>query len=345
MESCMMFGQEHDCSTATVNKMLNRKNIWMIFIVATAVVISSYLIYLNIEKQRVLEELKDLAPIVFSAGFYNGDYGTFKYYPSSGKIEKISDLQLHSLSYSEDRSKIIGIVFGGIVDGIVEINLSDNSVKQIISIEDINKQLDKIGVRPKERYRHLDDVLTFPKYYKDGYVFIFKENVYFLQDKQGDFSITQINNTYTINAYFIDKEDRLYLKKENGDIVLDENAKEESHILLHTEEDLYIDEGSSLFDMSNNKKEILYYDLGNVNIYNTELSQNTATIKHFSIYQYILDLRLSENNKYVFYTLGELYSMNLNEYRYNFYIVDPKRKIRIHLKRFNNGDDFYGFDW
>ena len=97
--------------------------------------------------------------------------------------------------------------------------------------------------------------------------------------------------------------------------------------------------------MSNNKKEILYYDLGNVNIYNTELSQNTATIKHFSIYQYILDLRLSENNKYVFYTLGELYSMNLNEYRYNFYIVDSKRKIRIHLKRFNNGDDFYGFDW
>lgn len=50
------------------------------------------------------------------------------------------------------------------------------------------------------------------------------------------------------------------------------------------------------------------------------------------MYQYIFDLRLSEDNIYIFYTLGEGSFMNTGDYRYNFYIVDTKTGSRIHLK-------------
>ena len=255
-------------------------------------------------------------------------------------------MQFHDLSYSEDRKKVIGLVFGGKINGIVELDLSDNSVKQIISIEDINKQLEKIGVETlANKYSYLDDILTLPKYYNDGYTFIFKGDIYFLQDKGEDFSITQINNRYIVNAYFIDKKGRLYLREENGDIIVDNNAKEDTYVLVYNKKDLGIDKGSSLFDMSNDKKEILYYDLQKICIYDTEKSKNIGTVRHFSMYQYIFDLRLSEDNRYIFYTLGEGSFMNTGDYRYNFYIVDTKTGSRIHLKRFDYSDYFYGFDW
>ena len=166
-------------------------------------------------------------------------------------------MQFHDLSYSEDRKKVIGLVFGGKINGIVELDLSDNSVKQIISIEDINKQLEKIGVETlANKDSYLDDILTLPKYYNDGYTFIFKGDIYFLQDKGEDFSITQINNRYIVNAYFIDKKGRLYLREENGDIIVDNNVKEDTYVLVYNKKDLSIDKGSSLFDMSNDKKEI-----------------------------------------------------------------------------------------
>ena len=68
-------------------------------------------------------------------------------------------------------------------------------------------------------------------------------------------------------------------------------------------------------------------------------------VKHFFMYQYILDLKLSKDNRYIFYTLGGGSFMNTCNYKYNFYIVDTKTKIRINVKRFGYNDYFCGFDW
>lgn len=66
-------------------------------------------------RERILEDLKNQPPIIVSLGLIgeDADYGTFKYYPGTGKMEKISDMAFKNLSYSEDRTKVVGVVNDG----------------------------------------------------------------------------------------------------------------------------------------------------------------------------------------------------------------------------------------
>ena len=108
------------------------------------------------------------SPMVFSAAFYDGNKGTFTYSLSNGDMEKISEIPLRWLSYNEDRSKIIGIVWEKEIQGIAEINIKDNTFDLIISLDKINECSEKLGLKKMEYNDFSIDFLYFrsPRYYE-----------------------------------------------------------------------------------------------------------------------------------------------------------------------------------
>ena len=351
METYMMFGQEYKKNASHVNKNLNKKNhLWIILIVLILAVISFYLIYLNITRERILEDLKNQPPIIVSLGLIgeDADYGTFKYYPDTGKMEKISDMAFKNLSYSEDRTKIIGVVNDGFY-GIAELDLIDNTVKEIVSITDvINKLIVEMGIETPDtiNYRDMSYKFREVKYYKDGYTFMYNRNIYFLYQDKGVWNMKPLLNKdeYMPENYFFNKDnnDEVYL--EDGYLlkkVSMQNNSSKTFVKIYSKGTTF--DGFS--DMSDDRKKWLYYKKGYISMYDLQTGKDEDIIKHFSMYQDILNFKLSKDNRYIFYTLGEGSFMNTTDYRYNFYIVDTKTGSRIHLKRFDYSDDFYGFDW
>ena len=217
----MMFGQEYKKNASHVNKNFNKKNyLWIILIVLILAAISFYLIYLNITRKKILEDLKNQPPIVLAlnSDIEKGGYGTFKYYPGTGKMEKISDMAFKRLSYSEDRTKIIGVVNDGFY-GIAELDLRDNTVKEIVSIKDvINKLIVEMGIETPDtiNYRDMSYEFSEVKYYKDGYTFMYDRNIYFLYQDKGVWNMKPLLNKdeYMPYNYFFNKDnnDEVYLE-------------------------------------------------------------------------------------------------------------------------------------
>lgn len=347
----MMFGQEYKKNASQVNKNFNKKNyLWIILIVLILAAISFYLIYLNITRKKILEDLQNQPPIIVSLGLIgeDEDYGTFKYYPGTGKMEKISDMAFKNLSYSEDRTKIIGVVNDGFY-GIAELDLRDNTLKEIVSIKDvINKIIVEMGIETPDtiNYRDMSYEFSEVKYYKDGYTFMYDRNIYFLYQDKGVWNMNPLLNKdeYMPYNYFFNKDnnDEVYL--EDGYLFKKVNIQNNSSkILLDMGTEYVMEDGLS--DMSDDMKKLVHYKKGYISIYDLQTGKDEDIIKHFSMYQYILDLKLSKDNRYIFYTLGGVSFMNTTDYRYNFYIVDTKTGSRIHVKSFNYCDYFYGFDW
>ena len=347
----MMFGQEYKKNASQVNKNFNKKNhLWIILTVLILAAVSSYLIYLNITRKKILEDLQNQPPIVISLGLTgeDEDYGTFKYYPGTGKMEKISDMAFKNLSYSEDRTKIIGVVNDGFY-GIAELDLRDNTVKEIVSIEDVVNKLsiEKVIKNPETiNYINMSYELREVKYYKDGYTFMYNRNIYFLYQDKGVWNMKPLLNKdeYMPDNYFFNKDnnDEVYL--EDGYLFKKVNIQNNSSKILFDMGTEYMMK-DGLTDMSDDRRKLLHHKKGYISIYDLQTGKDKDIIKHFSMYQYILDLKLSKDNRYIFYTLGESSFMNSGDYRYNFYIVDTKTGSRIHLKRFDYSDYFYGFDW
>ena len=59
----------------------------------------------------------------------------------------------------------------------------------------------------------------------------------------------------------------------------------------------------------------------------------------------MLDIKLSKDKQYLFYTIVEEDVFYLSDYRYTFCVVDLKNGLRASLKRWYVKDIFYGFDW
>ena len=165
-------------------------------------------------KMKVLAGISNEEYLVFSNNFISGRGGTFKYYISSGKIEKISEHILSDFSYSDDHKYIIGTVNDEIIGGLVEIELSSNKLNRIIDFNEIDALLSKMGM-DKLKYRYFRVLSLRPKYYKSGYTFyndMFEPDTLLYLEKKGDsWNMEKLyrteNKTY---SYFIkegNKED------------------------------------------------------------------------------------------------------------------------------------------
>ena len=268
MEIYMMFGQEYKKNASHVNKNFNEKNhLWIILTVLILAAISFYLIYLNITRKKILEDLQNQPPIIVSLGLIgeDEDYGTFKYYPGTGKMEKISDMAFKNLSYYEDRTKIIGVVNDGFY-GIAELDLRDNTVKEIVSIKDvINKLIVEMGIETPDtiNYRDMSYEFSEVKYYKDGYTFMYDRNIYFLYQDKGVWNMKPLLNKdeYMPENYFFDKynNDEVYL--EDGYLlkkVSMQNNSSKTFVKIYSKGTTF--DGFS--DMSDDRKKWLYYKKG-----------------------------------------------------------------------------------
>jgi len=109
-----------------------------------------YKLYKDTEIKKLKTALSSEYPIIFSANLYNGDKGTYRYYSADGKMEKISDYIFTYLQYSDDREKILGFVWEGEYNGLVELDLTDNSIIQIASWDEINACMTRIGIETFE---------------------------------------------------------------------------------------------------------------------------------------------------------------------------------------------------
>lgn len=233
--------------------------------------------------------------------------------------------------------------------GIAELDLRDNTVKEIVSITDVvNKLIVEMGIEKPEiiNYRDMSYKFREVKYYKDGYTFMYNQNIYFLYQDKGVWNMKPLLNKdeYVAENYFFDKDN-------NDEVYLEDRYLFKKVNIQNNSSKIFLDmdtQGVGLYglsDMSDDMKKLVYYKKGYISIYDLQTGKDEDIINHFSMYQYILNFKLSKDNRYIFYTLGEVSFMNTTDYRYNFYIVDTKTGSRIHLKRFDYSDYFYGFDW
>ena len=88
----------------------------------------------------MVKDIEKEPPIILSAYFGNDNKGTFMYYLGNQGLIKISDHILYSPSYNEDRTKIVGVIEeqDGF-NGIGEIDLSNNSFREVLNLEEINE--------------------------------------------------------------------------------------------------------------------------------------------------------------------------------------------------------------
>jgi len=82
--------------------------------------------YRQLSRFIIVKEIEKELPIIFSA-YFGADKGTFIYYLGNQGLIRASDYVFKSLSYNEDKTKIVGVIdekYG--FNGIAELDLSDN---------------------------------------------------------------------------------------------------------------------------------------------------------------------------------------------------------------------------
>ena len=323
-----------------------------------------YKLYKDTEIKKMGAELASEYPIIFSANLYNGDKGTYRYYPAEGKMEKFSDYMLFYPQYSDDREKILGFVWEGEYKGLVELNLTDNSIIQIISWDEMNACMGRIGIDTfKDEGDNEDDELDVydkayyirtPKYYDDGYTFYYLGHIYFLHKKQEDWELESvIHSKNEIYNYYIDSNNKLLIEVSSGygeegidkvsEYKIRKGKKRKEKILLDNNT---MDRGDNdgIMDVSKDGKLIAYYEKKHICVYNRKNGEKKYVARPKLCDSYILDLKFSPDNKYIFYTVGEVDFFSSN-YMYDFYVVDTESKTKMHLKRWKNYEDFFGFEW
>ncbi len=315
-------------------------------------------------KMKVLAGISKGEYLVFSNNFISGRGGTFKYYISSGKIEKISEHILSDFSYSDDHKYIIGTVNDEIIGGLVEIELSSNKLNRIIDFNEIDALLSKMGM-DKLKYRYFRVLSLRPKYYKSGYTFyndMFEPDTLLYLEKKGDsWNMEKIYEAEkgTLN-YFIeegDKEDTLIVAENIEEespwdkiydvkcsVVKRELTSGKEELLFKLPVELYTDERGCM-DISNDKSKIVYFAHPYIHIYSciSKKVEDTIILKNKEWNQ-VVDLKFSPDGKYLFYTFGKD-PFFPGTPRLRFMVLNLETKQSVELKRWADGEDFYGIDW
>ena len=302
---------------------------------------------------KIVKEIADQPPIVFSVRFKNGDRGTFKYNIKNRKYERISDYIFQELSYSDDYEKIIGVIWEDRFQGLAELDMEDYTLRPIISIKDLNKCVKEVNLKEIEYDGPGVTQLRMPKYYKDGYTFFwgyYSTVICYIREEDGKWNIRILNNTdSTGHNYFLNKEgETLFLETEKPFV---ENETEEGIIIKKTigkdDEIVLVDvtDENAFIDMPNDMSKIVYYNEPKICIYNLETDKNDYISSQYLIWQHMLYLKLSSDGRYVFYTIGDIPFFWSDYYRMNFFIVDTKTGNKVNLNRWEKGDRFYGIDW
>ncbi len=326
------------------------------YLIIAGILLLLYIIYTLAMRYVVNRSLTKESPIVFSAAFHDENKGTFTYSLSNGDMEKISEVPLRWLSYNEDKSKIIGIVWEKEIQGIAEINLKDKTFDLIISLDEINKCSEKLGLKKMEYNDFSVDFLYFrsPRYYEEDHTFILDGNIYKLHKENEQWKMQEIYSyEHLMYNYFVDKNNKNNIFIEAYD--RNKVGKQDfifTHDINETNEDILIEKSSvsssdedGLADISDDMTKISYYSNPHICIYDLVTHKENKLKMHYLHLMEVFDTKISPDNKYVFYTVCETPFFYTDGYKYNFYVVDLKTKTRIHAKKWEWGDEFYGFDW
>ncbi len=314
-------------------------------------IILSIVVFHNIYLKNItLKNLSSEIPVIFSARMYNGESGTFSYDISENKIDKISEHVFNSLSYDRDKKRIIGFVWDNQFKGMAELKVESKTFFPLLSLEELKDSVERLGLQlsPYSENNHnfivdMESSFIKPKYYKEGYTFIFNGVVYLFYKEQNEWSIKPISNIeHNVYDYFIDDKGELFLET-TREVLRDNINSGKLAVLLEREND-YAFGYYDLMDMSEDINSILYFGKRDIFFYDIKMQKKRHMINHISVYERILNLRLSKNGRYIFYTTGEPGFFGGLD-RYVFYIVDTKTKVRVQLKSGNDGNIFCGFDW
>ena len=328
---------------------MNKNNKKLIILCAGSIILIAiclvYKLYKDTEIKKLKTALSSEYPIIFSANLYNGDKGTYRYYSADGKMEKISDYIFTYLQYSDDREKILGFVWEGEYNGLVELNLTDNSIVQIISLDEIKACVGKV-----EDIYDVTDYIRNPKYYKDGYTFDFGGEIYFLR-KEGEWQAKSIiDDECRVHNYHMDSDDQILIEgcyrvgeDVRSKVSMCDTSSEKEEIIFDNEP-IGMGDNNGLMDVSKDGKLIAYYEKKHIFVYDRITGKKKYVARPKLCDSYILDLKFSPDNRYIFYTVGEVDFFSSN-YMYDFYVVDTESKTKMYLKRWKNYEDFFGFEW
>lgn len=310
----------------------------------------------------MVKDIEKEPPIILSAYFGNDNKGTFMYYLGNQGLIKISDHILYSPSYNEDRTKIVGVIEeqDGF-NGIGEIDLSNNSFREVLNLEEINEFAKNNGFEGFDvSYKYLDigNRIKVAKYYKDSYTFIYDNNICMLSGKEGDKQIKIIRKSKEksyVDSYYIDEnnENILYIETSQYEdymkkkTIVKENISDESaQTLVATKPYKYWQEDyDGVMEMSDDMKQLFYYKPSCIYSYDVDSGANKYIVRHKLTTKDMFDLRLSKDKQYLFYTIGEQEAFSSYDVEYTFCVVDLKSRFRVYLKEWEWNQKFYGFDW
>ena len=329
----------------------------VILLVATALFAERW-----IARLVMVKDIEKEPPIILSAYFGNDNKGTFMYYLGNQGLIKISDHILYSPSYNEDRTKIVGVIEeqDGF-NGIGEIDLSNNSFREVLNLDEINEFAKNNGFEGFDvSYKYLDigNRIKVAKYYKDSYTFIYDNNICMLSGKERDKQIKIIRKKKRgsyVDSYYIDKKNNNILYIETGQYnddrkkktIVKENTGNKSSEILTTiiPYEYEKEDHDGVMEMSDDMHQLFYYKSSHIYSYDVDASVNKYIARHKLNTRDILDLRLSKDKQYLFYTIVDRDMFSSYDQQYAFCVVDLKSRSRVYLKRWELNQNFYGFDW
>ena len=338
----------------------NKKNLKAVSLIIVIVLILFFVpkIY---KRMRVLKGISGKEKLMVSGYLKDNGSITFKYDMLTGGMERVYDGRFEDLHYSNDRKRIIGWVYADDFIGFAELELGNNKLKPIISLDELNVLLLETGLKKIEREDGDGSGLRF-KEYKSGYT-LFSEgterNTLLYMEKTGDsWSMEKIyENEYGSSDYFIlegDKEDILLIEEKEdegyhesrGAIIKKglQTGKMEYIKKLYITYDMFKKGG---IDITEDKSKMIYYEYPYIYVYNlkTEQIEKTVELKSDKESEDVVYIRLSPDGKHLFYALREyIYFIEAME-RWSFYTVNLETTETVKLKKWRYKDTFKGFDW
>ena len=321
-------------------------------------VLAIFHVYKSQTSRQMIDKLSNEPPIVFSARLENEDIGTFKYDISSDKYEKMSDFVFYELSYSEDHDRIIGAISEDEFQGIAELDMKDNTFTPIISLTDLNACAKELGLDEIKYSGPGKTDIHMPKYYKDGYTFSWeswRNNICYLT-KENDTWHMEVWHRYNGRnySYFIKEEnsEEIIFLEINEAISKRKLEKGVNRAVNDSDLELVLkipkidfDDLDGIMEMSADKSKLVHYKGPEIYIYDLESKKKEHVINQFLFFQYILDLKFSYDEKYLFYTVADVPYMWDDIKQLHFFIVDLESKEKIELTKWKRWDIFYGIDW
>ena len=337
-------------------KRINLKKIVVCFLAFMCI----FLGYKKYNGYKIILNASNQPPIIFAADFNSGDKGTFKYNVKTSKAEKISDYIFHELSYSEDYEKIIGVIWEDRFQGIAELDMKNYVFRPIVDLEELNKCAKSIGLDEIKYQMHGVTDIHMPKFYKGGYTFFWKDSrdviCYFykendVQEMEVLYKTDHGNYSYFIkegndkDLLFVESRHEIYNQKIER-ININKNNLEtlgDEELLITSRKNFSNSTGN--MDVSNDTNRIVYYQKPNISIYDIDKNSKININSQYLFWQDMVYIKFSQNERYVFYAVGNIPFFWADGYRLIFYIVDSKTGNKIRLDKWKNGDTFYGIDW